>query len=193
MLKSALMLSKSKLMLILILEDKLLLSLKEKVQTVAERVKKSSQLEEWRKITDYAFNFRVLPLTFPKINSQEWKKLFKPCASQRLFLLVRIILASLQHSDISNCFSVFCFYFQSVLVETDSVLYVDTDTLFLSPIEEVWDHFDAMNATQMAALVQDIIISFEEVSFVLYSECLCCNRLSLCVCTLCCPVVSIGW
>lgn len=37
----------------------------------------------------------------------------------------------------------------------DSVLYVDTDVLFLSPPENVWRHFDLMNSTQLAALAPE--------------------------------------
>lgn len=36
------------------------------------------------------FEFRVMPLTFPLENADEWKRLFKLCASQRLFLPVRV-------------------------------------------------------------------------------------------------------
>lgn len=44
---------------------------------------------------------------------------------------------------------------QSVLKDIDSILYVDTDTLFLGPLEDVWFHFSRMNATQMAALAPE--------------------------------------
>lgn len=29
---------------------------------------------------------------------------------------------------------------------------MDTDVLFLSPVDEIWEHFDKMNSTQLAAL-----------------------------------------
>ncbi|KAM6438057.1 glucoside xylosyltransferase 1 isoform 3-T3 [Liasis olivaceus] len=32
------------------------------------------------------FNYTLYPISFPTENAAEWKKLFKPCASQRLFL-----------------------------------------------------------------------------------------------------------
>lgn len=44
------------------------------------------------------------------------------------------------------------FMFQTVLNDTDAVLYVDTDTLFLAPPEKVWDNFKKMNSSQLAAL-----------------------------------------
>jgi len=66
----------------------------------------------------------------PTINEKEWKGLFKPCASQRLFLPM-------------------------MLNEIDSLLYVDTDVLFLRPLERIWDHFRQMNASQMAAMAPE--------------------------------------
>lgn len=45
--------------------------------------------------------------------------------------------------------------FQSVLPDIDSVIYVDTDTLFLAPVDNVWDHFYKMNSTQLAALAPE--------------------------------------
>lgn len=34
----------------------------------------------------------------------------------------------------------------------DSVLYVDTDTLFLSPVSDIWNFFSKFNSTQIAGL-----------------------------------------
>lgn len=41
---------------------------------------------------------------------------------------------------------------QILLTHLDKMLYVDTDVIFLAPLTEVWDHFNRMNSTQMAAL-----------------------------------------
>jgi hypothetical protein len=50
------------------------------------------QLNEWKISTNHSFTYDVLPITFPlEGNTDEWRKLFKPCASQRLFLPVSII------------------------------------------------------------------------------------------------------
>ncbi|XP_065163039.1 glucoside xylosyltransferase 2-like [Atheta coriaria] len=117
MLKSAIMLTKQHIKIIIITEDNLIENFNEK-------------LAQWQETTNNAFGFKVMPLTFPKDNTQEWRKLFKPCASQRLFL-------------------------PNVLSEIDSILYVDTDTLFLTPVEDVWDHFNQMNSSQMAALAPE--------------------------------------
>lgn len=47
------------------------------------------------------------------------------------------------------------FKLQSVLSHLDSILYVDTDTLFLSTVEDVWKHFALMNSSQLAAMVPE--------------------------------------
>ncbi|XP_032597723.1 glucoside xylosyltransferase 2 isoform X2 [Drosophila grimshawi] len=60
----------------------------------------------------------------------EWKNLFKPCAAQRLFL-------------------------PSLLTDVDSLLYVDTDILFLSPISDIWQFFGKFNESQIAALTPE--------------------------------------
>ncbi|XP_017772638.1 PREDICTED: glucoside xylosyltransferase 2 [Nicrophorus vespilloides] len=117
MIKSAIMLSQVHLRFIVVTEDNLIENFQEK-------------LSEWQEFTNNAFTFRVMPLTFPKDNAQEWRKLFKPCAAQRLFL-------------------------PSVLDDIDSILYMDTDTLFLTPVEDVWEHFNNMNSSQMAALAPE--------------------------------------
>ncbi|EEC04780.1 hypothetical protein IscW_ISCW004449 [Ixodes scapularis] len=39
-----------------------------------------------------------------------------------------------------------------MLLNEDAVLYVDADTLFLGPVEDLWDVFDKMNKSQMMAL-----------------------------------------
>lgn len=65
--------------------------------------------------------YTLYPITYPDDGNQKnWKKLFKPCASQRLFLPL-------------------------VLSEAiDSVLYVDTDILFLNAVEEFWSFFNKL-------------------------------------------------
>ena len=45
--------------------------------------------------------------------------------------------------------------FQNILNDTDAVLYVDTDTIFLSPPEDFWTNFKNMNSTQLAALAAE--------------------------------------
>ncbi|RZC42736.1 glucoside xylosyltransferase 2, partial [Asbolus verrucosus] len=117
MLKSALMFSKEKLNFVVFAEDELIESF-------------SQKLGEWKLFTNNGFTYKVMALTFPSKDAEEWKKLFKPCAAQRLFL-------------------------PNILKEVDSVLYVDTDTLFLTPVETIWNYFHKMNSSQMAALAPE--------------------------------------
>ncbi|XP_026856822.1 glucoside xylosyltransferase 1 isoform X2 [Electrophorus electricus] len=43
-------------------------------------------LELWPVRFRSKFNYTIYPITFPHVNAKDWKRLFKPCASQRLFL-----------------------------------------------------------------------------------------------------------
>ncbi|BES89854.1 Glycosyl transferase family 8 [Nesidiocoris tenuis] len=88
------------------------------------------KLTEWKNLLNGSFEFETHRIRFPDKGGDEWIKLFKPCASQRLFL-------------------------PSVLTNTDAILYVDTDVLFLSPPENVWKYFNQMNSTQLAALAPE--------------------------------------
>ncbi|XP_031439101.1 glucoside xylosyltransferase 1 isoform X2 [Clupea harengus] len=85
------------------------------------------QLDSWPSMYRSKFNYTIYPITFPGENQEEWKKLFKPCASQRLFLPI-------------------------LLKEVDSLIYVDTDILFLRPLEDVWALLSRFNSTQLAAM-----------------------------------------
>ncbi|KAL7302747.1 hypothetical protein TKK_0004794 [Trichogramma kaykai] len=115
MLKSALVFTKRPLKFLVISDYGLIPAFHEK-------------LTEWKQIANKTFDFIVRPVTFPEnTDVNMWRKLFKPCAAQRLFL-------------------------PTVLNDTDAVLYVDTDTLFLTPPEVIWDEFKKMNSTQLAAL-----------------------------------------
>lgn len=49
-----------------------------------------SQLDQWPRFISARFQYTVYPITFSVGNAEEWKKLFKPCAAQRLFLPVRL-------------------------------------------------------------------------------------------------------
>ncbi|XP_039665884.1 glucoside xylosyltransferase 1-like isoform X2 [Perca fluviatilis] len=73
MLKSAVLLSKKPLHFYVFAEDDL-----------HDRFRNA--LDSWPRTVQTKFNFTIYPITFPKENVKEWKKLFKPCASQRLFL-----------------------------------------------------------------------------------------------------------
>lgn len=73
MLKSALIFSIKPLHVHIFAEDQLHDSFKDR-------------LDSWSFLQ--RFNYNLYPITFPSDSAVEWKKLFKPCASQRLFLPV---------------------------------------------------------------------------------------------------------
>ncbi|XP_028400441.1 glucoside xylosyltransferase 1-like isoform X2 [Dendronephthya gigantea] len=76
------------------------------------------------------FGFTLYNLSYPPgENIATWKNLFKTCASQRLFLMD--------------------------FIKRDKVLYLDTDTLLLSPVEKIWHHFSKFNKTQLAAMTRE--------------------------------------
>lgn len=80
MLKSALVFSSRPLQFIVLAENDLIPAFREK-------------LFEWRLISNKSFDFLVHPITFPDSSDVAmWKKLFKPCAAQRLFLPVSIYM-----------------------------------------------------------------------------------------------------
>ncbi|XP_060622326.2 glucoside xylosyltransferase 2 [Anolis sagrei] len=88
------------------------------------------KLQEWPPSFTKKFEYHVYPISFSVGNAQEWKKLFKPCAAQRLFLPM-------------------------ILKDVDSLLYVDTDVLFLRPIDDIWRFLTAFNSTQLAAMAPE--------------------------------------
>ncbi|XP_076984803.1 glucoside xylosyltransferase 2 [Tamandua tetradactyla] len=88
------------------------------------------QLRQWPDLYTKKFEHRIYPITFSVGNPQEWKKLFKPCAAQRLFLPV-------------------------ILKDVDSLLYVDTDVLFLRPVDDIWKLLRQFNSTQLAAMAPE--------------------------------------
>lgn len=71
------------------------------------------------------------PVWFPMNLYRYWWDVFIPCATERLFL-------------------------PTLLTEEDAVIYVDTDVLFLHPVEDLWRIFFAMNERQIAAMAPDM-------------------------------------
>lgn len=88
------------------------------------------RLNQWPRAVSSKFQYRIYPITFSVGNADEWKKLFKPCAAQRLFLPV-------------------------ILKDVDSLLYVDTDVLFLRPMDDIWSLLKSFNSTQLAAMAPE--------------------------------------
>lgn len=78
MLKSALIFTHVPLEFIVITEDDLIIDFDEK-------------LTDWKYKTNKTFTYTIKPIKFPDQSDViMWKKLFKPCAAQRLFLPVNI-------------------------------------------------------------------------------------------------------
>ncbi|KAK6473996.1 glucoside xylosyltransferase 2-like isoform X1 [Huso huso] len=117
MLKSALLFSIKKIKFHIFAED----SLKSQFE---------KGLNKWPHPFTLKFQYSIYSITFSVGNAQEWKKLFKPCAAQRLFLPV-------------------------ILKEVDSLLYVDTDVLFLRPMDDIWSFLKEFNTTQLAAMAPE--------------------------------------
>uniref|UniRef100_A0A8C6R6N9 Glucoside xylosyltransferase 1 n=1 Tax=Nannospalax galili TaxID=1026970 RepID=A0A8C6R6N9_NANGA len=115
MLKSALIFSIKPLQFHIFAEDQLHDSFKDR-------------LDSWSFLQ--RFHYTLYPITFPSDSAVEWRKLFKPCASQRLFLPL-------------------------ILKEVDSLLYVDTDILFLRPVDDIWSLLKKFNSTQIAAMAPE--------------------------------------
>ncbi|XP_042351811.1 glucoside xylosyltransferase 2 [Plectropomus leopardus] len=88
------------------------------------------KLRQWPRSITAKFQYSIYPITFSVGNADEWKKLFKPCAAQRLFLPV-------------------------ILKDVDSLLYVDTDVLFLRPMDDIWSLLKSFNSTQLAAMAPE--------------------------------------
>ncbi|KAF4114712.1 glucoside xylosyltransferase 1 [Onychostoma macrolepis] len=87
-------------------------------------------LDSWPAFIRAKFSYIVHPISYPHENHKEWSQLFKPCASQRLFIPM-------------------------ILKEVDSLLYVDTDVLFLQPVELIWDMLTHFNSTQLVAMAPE--------------------------------------
>nr|XP_054757673.1 glucoside xylosyltransferase 1-like [Lytechinus pictus] len=91
----------------------------------------AQRLDAWPAVYRRKIQFDLRPISFPPGEDPEkWKKVFKMCATQRLFL-------------------------PDLLPHVDSLLYVDTDILFIRPIEEIYSFFKQFNSTQMAAMTPE--------------------------------------
>ncbi|KAM3870179.1 glucoside xylosyltransferase 1 [Diretmus argenteus] len=148
MLKSAVLFSKKPLHVYIFAEDHLHDSFRD-------------ALHSWPSMVQQRFNFTTYPITFPSENAKEWKKLFKPCASQRLFLPVGLHSSSMHITTGDNKFDK-CTHedyvvsdLQLILKDVDSLLYVDTDIIFLQPMEEIWAFLSQFNSSHLAAMAPE--------------------------------------
>ncbi|EEC08312.1 glycosyltransferase domain-containing protein, putative, partial [Ixodes scapularis] len=99
----------------------------ENIKRLQDRVR----IREWPSSVLQRVTYSLRLVEFPKKSPHNWKELFGPCASQRLFL-------------------------PSMLSEEDAVLYVDSDIVFFRPVEELWSIFDNMDDMQLAGLAPDV-------------------------------------
>lgn len=91
----------------------------------------AARLNAWPEAVRKKFTPALYPISYPGVTDPEsWRKLFKPCASQRLF-------------------------YPYLIEGTDRVLYVDTDILFLRPVDDLWSFFGELAPEQIAALAPE--------------------------------------
>ncbi|XP_077527440.1 glucoside xylosyltransferase 1-like isoform X1 [Haemaphysalis longicornis] len=96
----------------------------------ANMAKIKNEVISWPKHIRRRVRCDVQPVWYPEETYSDWWGMFRPCATQRLFL-------------------------SSMLPKEDAVIYVDTDVVFLHPVEDFWRMFAAMNSWQMAAMAPD--------------------------------------
>lgn len=89
------------------------------------------RLQAWPAAVRQKIAWKLYPISYPGVEDPEkWRGLFKPCASERLF-------------------------YPYLIEGTDRVLYVDTDILFLRPLDDLWRRFDSFEPAQLAALAPE--------------------------------------
>ncbi|RVE50086.1 hypothetical protein evm_005292 [Chilo suppressalis] len=84
-------------------------------------------LSNWKILLKNKLNFELQKINFPEDHEDDWMNLFSKCAAQRLFI-------------------------PKLIPHIDSMIYVDTDTLFLGPIDELWGFFSNFNSSQISAM-----------------------------------------
>ncbi|KAA0192800.1 hypothetical protein HAZT_HAZT010865 [Hyalella azteca] len=85
--------------------------------------------QAWPTAYKERISFKFLASWYPP-EHEDMKGLFRPCSSQRLFLL-------------------------RLLPEESAVLYMDSDVIFLRPPEELWQIFNEFDERQFAAAALD--------------------------------------
>lgn len=85
-------------------------------------------LKDFQNFRNFSFNLRNV--SFPEKDHDLWAGLFRPCASQRLF-------------------------FPSLLTDVDALIYIDSDTLFLSPPSEFFKMFETFDELQVGGMAPE--------------------------------------
>ncbi|XP_045776174.1 glucoside xylosyltransferase 1 [Maniola jurtina] len=91
------------------------------------RLQFNETLTKWKLLLHNQLDFELQKIKFPEDHEEDWLNLFSKCAAQRLFI-------------------------PKLISHIDAMIYVDTDTLFLGPVEELWQAFTKMNRSQMSAM-----------------------------------------
>ncbi|XP_013184550.2 glucoside xylosyltransferase 1 [Amyelois transitella] len=84
-------------------------------------------LSKWKSFRNDQLDFELKSIKFPEAHKDDWLNLFSKCAAQRLFI-------------------------PDLVPHFDAMIYVDTDTLFLGPVDEVWSYFSKFNSSQLTAM-----------------------------------------
>ncbi|CAH2258307.1 jg10527 [Pararge aegeria aegeria] len=84
-------------------------------------------LTKWKVLVNNQLDFELQKIEFPKAHEEDWLNLFSKCAAQRLFI-------------------------PKLISHIDATIYVDTDTLFLGPANELWHTFTKFNSSQISAM-----------------------------------------
>ncbi|CAG4953977.1 unnamed protein product [Parnassius apollo] len=91
----------------------------------------NNTLSKWKYLTRNQLDFELQLITFPEAHEEEWMSLFSKCAAQRLFI-------------------------PKLLPHIDTMIYVDIDTLFLGPVDELWNVFKHFNSSQILAMAHEV-------------------------------------
>ena len=89
------------------------------------------KFNRWPASLTSKFLYKYLDPTFSSgYDPAVWRNFFRPCASQRLFM-------------------------SETLVDVDSVIYVDSDMLFLNDVVKLWNRFDYLTPIQILGMVPE--------------------------------------
>lgn len=88
----------------------------------------AKELNTWPQTKARRVQYLLYDIQFPPDQkAEDWRKLFKPCATQRLFI-------------------------PDILKDVERLIYVDTDILFLRPLDDLWAFFERFDERQLAGL-----------------------------------------
>lgn len=92
-------------------------------------VKITEEIESWPQSSYSSLSLSYISLWYPK--GKEWMKTFRTlCTTERL-------------------------YYPIALNSYDAIIHVDTDVIFLRPVEELWNFFLLMNSQQLIAMAPE--------------------------------------